>query len=190
MKRRAFSTALTALVALVTLPACGAARADTPPATTLPPEVASELPGARVQGGGRMRVFGFHVYDARLFTGNAPVGADWAAAPLALELQYGRAFGGADIAERSLTEMRRQGEIAAATGERWLTAMKSLFPDVRAGDRITGLLRPDGTTRIFHNGQPRGEVRDADFTRLFFGIWLSPRTSEPALRNALLGGPR
>ena len=76
MKRRAFSTALTALVALA---ACGAAHADTPPAATLPPEVASELPGARVQGSGRMRVFGFHVYDARLFTGNAPVGADWAA---------------------------------------------------------------------------------------------------------------
>jgi hypothetical protein len=32
-----------------------------------------------------------------------------------------------------------------------------------------------------------GEVRDATFARLFFGIWLSPRTSEPQLRAALLG---
>jgi hypothetical protein len=184
MKRRAFHAALLALAAT------GPARADTAPAAALPPEVATELPGARVQGSGRMRYFGFHIYDARLFAAGNVVGADWAAAPLALELQYGRAFGGADIAERSLTEMRRQAEIAATTGERWLAAMKSLFPDVRAGDRITGLLHPDGRTRIFHNGQPRGEVRDPDFTRLFFGIWLSPRTSDPALRNALLGGPR
>ena len=33
-------------------------------------------------------------------------------------------------------------------------------------------------------------MRDAEFTRLFFGIWLSPRTSEPRLREALLGRGR
>jgi hypothetical protein len=38
------------------------------------------------------------------------------------------------------------------------------------------------------NGRPLGEVRDPDFARVFFGIWLSPRTSEPALREALLLG--
>lgn len=31
-----------------------------------------------------------------------------------------------------------------------------------------------------------GEVADPEFARLFFGIWLSPNTSEPALRQALL----
>jgi hypothetical protein len=41
--------------------------------------------------------------------------------------------------------------------------------------------------RFWLNGQPRGELRDAEFTRLFFGIWLSPRTSQPRLREALLG---
>jgi hypothetical protein len=30
-------------------------------------------------------------------------------------------------------------------------------------------------------------VRDAQFAQLFFGVWLSPRTSQPALRAALLG---
>jgi hypothetical protein len=38
------------------------------------------------------------------------------------------------------------------------------------------------------NGQPAGEIRDPEFARLFFGIWLSPRTSEPAMRRALLAG--
>ena len=31
-----------------------------------------------------------------------------------------------------------------------------------------------------------GEVADPEFARLFFGIWLSPNTSEPSLRQALL----
>ena len=31
-----------------------------------------------------------------------------------------------------------------------------------------------------------GDVRDPLFAKLFFGIWLSPQTSEPQLRRALL----
>jgi hypothetical protein len=40
--------------------------------------------------------------------------------------------------------------------------------------------------RFLLNGKPFGEVRDAEFSSLFFGIWLSPGTSEPAMRQSLL----
>jgi len=40
--------------------------------------------------------------------------------------------------------------------------------------------------RFLLNGKPYGEVRDPEFAPLFFGIWLSPATSEPALRQSLL----
>ena len=50
--------------------------------------------------------------------------------------------------------------------------------------------RPGQSARFFFNGVLRGEVADAEFTRLFFGIWLSPNTSEPALRKQLLSGKR
>ena len=33
-----------------------------------------------------------------------------------------------------------------------------------------------------------GEVADERFSRLFFGIWLSPKTSQPAMRETLLQG--
>ncbi len=154
----------------------------------LPPEVAGELPGARLQGSGRLRVMGFQVYDARLWSAKG-MGADqWLTAPLALELQYLRKLDGQAIAERSLKEMRRQGDIASAQAERWLAEMRKIFPDVAAGDRITGVQVPGTGTRFFFNGKLLGEVRDAEFTRWFFGIWLSPRTSEPEMRDALLGG--
>lgn len=156
----------------------------------VPPEVLAAIPGATAQGGGRFRWFGFHMYDAWLYTAPARrAGADWAGVPLALELVYGRAFDGDSIAERSLEEMRRQAEIADRLGGRWLGAMKTLFPDVKAGDRIVGVQVPGEAARFFHNGQLRGELRDAEFTRLFFGIWLSARTSEPTLRDALFGTP-
>jgi hypothetical protein len=49
------------------------------------------------------------------------------------------------------------------------------------------LQRPGEAAVFWLNGRLRGEIRDAEFARRFFGIWLSPRTSEPALRSALLG---
>jgi len=161
-----------------------------PAAAGPPPELTGELPGARLQGSARMRSLGLHIYDARLWVGAQPIAGEWASLPFALELQYARSLKGEQIAERSLKEMQRQGELAALTAERWLGNMKQLFPDVDAGDRITGLNVPGTGARFFVNGSFRGEPRETDFARVFFGIWLSPRTSEPALRQALLGRKR
>jgi hypothetical protein len=164
-----------------------ALRAQTPPQAGTPPELAGELPGARLQGSGRLRFLGLHIYDARLWVGAQAVAGEWAGLPFALELVYARSLEGVQIAERSLKEMRRQGDITDMQAERWLGNMKQLFPDVNAGDRITGLNLPGVGLRIYVNGAMRGEAREPDFARLFFGIWLSPRTSEPALRESLLG---
>lgn len=164
-----------------------AARAQ---ADTAPPEVVQALGSPRLQGGGRLRFLGLRVYDARLWVAEQPVAdanGGWHGVPLTLELQYLRRLVGAQIAERSLEEMRRQAEIAPADGERWLAAMKQIFPDVADGDRLTGVHLPGQGLRFFFNGQPRGEVMEPAFARLFLGIWLSPRTSEPALRASLLG---
>lgn len=157
--------------------------------TAAPAELAADLPGAKLQGSGLLRFFGLKVYEARLWLGGKPLGDDWAATPLALELQYARTLYGGQIAERSLKEMRRQGEIAPADADRWLGAMKQVFPDVKENDRITGLNLPGVGVRFFVNGALKGDIRDPAFAKLFFGIWLSEKTSEPALRNALLGRP-
>jgi hypothetical protein len=166
----------------------GAARGPhAPPPGGAPAEVTAEITGARLLGSGTLRFMGLRVYDARLWAGVAAPGPDWQAAPFALELQYLRNLKGSAIAERSLKEMERQGEISAVDGERWLGNMQQLFPDVKPGDRITGVNLPGVGARFFLNGQARGELREVAFARLFFGIWLSPRTSEPAMREQLLG---
>lgn len=173
---------------MLALPAAAAANEATP---SPPPEVRAELPLARLQGSGRMRFLGLEVYEAALWTEGRPAtGDDWSMQPLALEITYARTLDGRRIAERSLDEMRRQAEIAEPTASRWLAAMAAMFPDVGDGDRITGVLRPGEGARFYLNGRRLGEVRDATFARLFFGIWLSNRTSEPALRSALLGRAR
>ena len=156
----------------------------------LPAEVAAELPGARLLGSGRMTYFGLHIYDARLWVTDTFNADNFAKLPLALELEYARTLVGKLIAERSLDEMKRVGGFSEEQGQRWLAAMTRVFPDVRKGNRLTGVHRPGESARFFLDGNPRGDVSDADFAGRFFGIWLSPQTSEPKLRAALLGPTR
>jgi len=166
--------------------------ANSPPPDALPTELTRELPGARLHGQAELRFFGLAVYTIRLWSTEPPSRwrADWSTAPLALEVRYARSFEGRRIAERSLDEMRRQGDLSAEQASRWLDAMVSAFPDVRAGDRITGVQQPDTATVFYANGRRVARIDDPAFSRRFFGIWLSPRTSEPALRARLLGESR
>lgn len=168
--------------------ASAGARATTPVAAAVPQEVTEELPSARLHGQGRLTFLGLRVYDARLWTTTAFEPEGYAQHPFALELRYLRRLDGEAIAERSLVEMQRVGPVATADAERWLAAMKRAFPDVTDGDRIVGVHRPGEGARFFFNGRVLDEIRDPAFARSFFSIWLSPRTSEPALRAALLAG--
>lgn len=180
-RRRLLAWAITA-----GLPLWGNAAAQT--GTAQPPEMAGELPGASLAGSTRMRFFGLNIYDARLWVPAGFKPATYWQSPLALELSYLRSLSGSAIAQRSLDEMRRGGPISQETADRWLAAMNAAFADVKAGDRITGMHTPGQGAKFWLNGQPRPSIKDAEFSRLFFGIWLAEHTSEPRLRAELLAG--
>lgn len=146
-----------------------------------------QLPGSRLQGEATLRYFGLRVYHARLWTLPEFRTRQPTEQSLVLELEYLRQLKGSAIAERSLQEMQRAGPIPEAQARRWLAEMQKIFPDVKAGDRITGQHLPGQGARFWLNGRAVGQVDDADFGRLFFGIWLAPTTSEPDMRLALLG---
>ena len=156
-------------------------------AANLPAELQSALPAARSLGAGRLRFLGMGIYDSRLWVPGGFNASAYAQYPFALELNYLRSLSGKLIAERSLREMRRQGNISAEREQAWLQAMLQAFPDVNAGDRITGLHTPGLGARFWFNGQPRPAIADTEFSRVFFGIWLSEASSEPQLRSQLLG---
>lgn len=151
-----------------------------------PPELRATLPVAALAGQATLRVWGFEVYHARLWVAPGFDATGYAQHPFALELSYLRDFASADIAKRSLSEMRRQGAMESTVEARWEAQMRTVFPDVSASDRITGIHQPGVGAVFLGNGRRLGEIRDPAFAKAFFGIWLSPRTSEPRLRSALL----
>jgi hypothetical protein len=182
--RRLFLGQLAAVAALAPLLAGphGAAAAQPKP---LPQEVTALLPDLQVRGGGLLRVWGFQVYYAWLWTpGGSPYDP---ARPFALDIEYLRNFTAQALAERSIDEMRGQGRGSEAVYPRWLTEMQRVFVDVKPGDRLTGVATPERHARFFHNGRLRGEVADPAFTDAFFAIWLSERSSQARFRDLLIG---
>ena len=164
----------------MTAPAAQAAE----PQTTTPPL------GLRLSGQGVFRFLGFEVYRARLWVSPGFDADHYGAQPLALELTYHRDFTAEAIARRSIEEMRRVGSFTPQQAARWQQALQAALPDVKPGDRLLGIHQP-GVGAVFKMaGRVVGEVPDAEFSRLFFGIWLSPRTSEPGLRQELLAATR
>lgn len=152
----------------------------------LPQELRPAVPAATLLGQATMKFWGFEVYQATLWVAPGFVEGNYERSPFALDLAYLRDFKGADIAQRSIAEMRRQSPMTPAQEIAWKTQMRALFPDVKRGDRITGVNQPATGAVFWNNGRLLGEVRDPGFAKQFFGIWLSPQTSEPQLRRALL----
>ncbi|NDD11661.1 MAG: hypothetical protein EB072_03210 [Betaproteobacteria bacterium] len=141
----------------------------------------------RKLGTARMTYWGFNVYDAELWVDSSFRAQEWRRWPFVLELRYLRAFKGQDIARRSIDEMRRQRSFSEELAQRWLDDMTLAFGDIQAGDRLSGVYLPDKSIRFYANGVFKREIADPEFARLFMGIWLSDLTSEPKMRQALLG---
>ncbi len=194
LHRRALCAALCSMPwTLMATTTSSAPPAAAGPASTAPPAMPEELqpllPEARLRGSGVLRFFGLRVYEARLWTLPAFTPEDYASQRLGLVLSYDRRLEGGAIAERSIAEMRRVGSFSEAQAQQWLALMKKAFPDVKPGDRLLGWHDGQGGVRFFHNGRPTAELADPLYARLFFGIWLAPQSSAPALRQSLLGLP-
>ena len=154
-------------------------------APTLPAQATNGMPSLKAVGGGLLRIFGFQIYNAYLWT---PEGSSFdQAKPYVLDIHYLRTFSAKQLAERSIDEMRGQGTGSEAVYPKWITEMQRVFADVKEGDRLIGVATPSRTAKFFYNGAYRGEVADAAFTDAFFGIWLSEKSSQPGMRDRLLG---
>ena len=157
-------------------------------AATLPEAVTKDVVALTLRGEAVMRFFGLKVYDIRLWTPTkaAPT-EELVERPFALELVYDLSIKGRDIAERSVKEMRSQGWRDETKLKRWGEEMARIFPDIAQGDALIGVSIPGKEARFYSRDKLIAVVADPEFSRAFFDIWLSDKTSEPRLRKKLLG---
>ena len=146
--------------------------------------IRSYVPEAEKVGHGRLTYLFWDVYDATLY---APQGTWENSQPFALQLAYLREIEGKKIADRSVEEMRALGltdEVKLAT---WHAQMRSIFPNVGEGTILTGVYTREGETVFYMDDKKIGSIKDDEFSRAFFNIWLDEKTSSPDLRRKLLG---
>lgn len=147
--------------------------------------IKASVPNAAVVGRGVLTYAFWDVYEATLY---APQGQFDTTKPFALSIKYFRALKGKKIADRSVQEMRQLGfhdEVRLAT---WNTQMKKIFPDVYPDTILSAVYLPGKQTNFYQDKTFIGTIKGDDFGQLFFGIWLNEKTSEPQLRELLLGG--
>jgi len=152
------------------------------------PTVQQLAPDVSPVGQGLFRYLFWRVYEAQLL---APEGV-WQnrsgyETPFVLRLTYLRDLLGEAIAERSVEEMRKQGFNDDESLAHWLKQMKTIFPDVGNGTRLTGVHVPGVGAYFFEDDRYLGLIADTQFSQKFFNIWLSEKTTGPDLRRELLG---
>lgn len=142
------------------------------------------LPGALDRGAwqrvgsGSLDWFVLRVYDATLWRGTPGE---------ALAIRYARDIPATALIDTTFEEMARLG---VSDAERWRAPLSAIFPDVQEGEVLVALREAGKGVQFFHQGRPVGRIAEAAFGEAFFGIWLDPRTREPALRAQLLGEAR
>jgi Chalcone isomerase-like len=151
------------------------------------PLVRQTIPQARVQGEGELRMYGFHIYDARLYVGPTGLSSkELTARPFALDIEYARAFKGVTIAKKGRDQMDELKLASKAQTAQWEQLLEKILPDVQPGDHVIGVFVPQRGTTFYAGDKELGSIPGDDFARAFFSIWLDPRTAAPALRNELL----
>jgi len=147
------------------------------------------LPGFRPSEPQRLKIWGFEIYDARLWTKAAFSVQQFTSQSFGLEITYLRKVEGKDIAKSSIDEMKRIGQMSPEQQKAWFKAMSDTFPTVGNGDKLLGVYRPNEGAEFWINQKPLGVISDPQFAKLFFGIWLHEATSAPAIRRAWMGTP-
>lgn len=138
----------------------------------------------KMVGEARLKIMFWNIYDAKLSASNGRWNAD---TPFALSLTYLRDFDGEEIASRSVDEMRDIGYKDEVLLAKWYEQMRAVFPNIKEGENITGVMDKDNNTHFYHEGKLIGTIDDKSFSQSFFGIWLNVKTSEPKMRKLLLG---
>ena len=142
--------------------------------------------GLRMVGEARLTYLFWSVYDSRLYSADGTYVAGQL--PLRLEIQYLRDVYAADLVRHTQSEWQNLG-VAHAGQQDWLDALSRLLPDVSKNDVLAVVVDEEGRSAFLVNGESLGQIDDPGFGEHFLNIWLSPRTSRPELRQALLGLP-
>ncbi|QBF82107.1 hypothetical protein EXU30_04840 [Shewanella maritima] len=138
----------------------------------------------KLVGEGEMSFMWFDVYRAKLLTEDGRYFSKQQ--PLILDIEYYRDIEADDLIEATVDQWQHLG-MAQSLIDEFAPSLKHAWPDVKQGDRLTFKVNTNGEGAFWYNDEHVHTVSTPYFSQAFVSIWLSENTSEPGLRQALLG---
>ena len=135
-------------------------------------------------GEAKLKVLFWDVYNSTLYSDNGRYREGQV--PLRLDIQYLLDIESDALVERTAEEWDALG-LKHDNRDEWLVSLSALWPDVNKNDVLTMELDSNKRSTFYRNGELLGTIEDTAFGTSFIDIWLSPNTTRPNLRAALIG---
>ena len=159
------------------------------------PERLQEIPkNFKKVGSARFSFLVWDVYDSRLFTLSGKYSTTIEPYttkinnPILFEITYLRDITNNDLINNTVEQWEHLS-ITKNTYQAYIPQLEALWPNIKTGD-ILSLLIDNERSHFYYNNKLLGDIANSgevSFGELFLNIWLSPQTSQPELRQKLLG---
>lgn len=135
-------------------------------------------------GQGEMDYLFWTLYEAELYAHNGRISPTYQ--NTALKLTYAKSISKQALLEATQDQWEYLGYHLQDIN-RWLAKLHPIWPNVEPDDELTFFIDENGISRFYMGKTLLGVIGDIQFGQAFMAIWLSKNTSEPELRQALLG---
>jgi len=140
---------------------------------------ASPVGDLNKQGEGEMTYLFWTLYNAELYT--TPTRSEQA-----LKIEYYRDIDSKDLVDATQDQWEKLG-YSDSKIKSWIAPLYDMWPNVKQGSTLTIRVSENQQSQFYFDEQPIGTITDTQFGPAFLSIWLSENTSEPELRQQLLG---
>jgi len=139
----------------------------------------------KLLGQATFSVLFWDIYNSKLLTTDGEQPFSSACQSSLFEIHYLRDISRKELLENTVAQWRHLA-LEENVYKAYVPVLASIWPDLKAGDRLS-MLNQHGITDFYLNSKKIGEIKSLDFAKTFLRIWLDENTSEPKLRQQLLG---
>ena len=139
----------------------------------------------KLLGQAKFSVLFWDIYNSKLLTTDGEQPFSSACQSSLFEIHYLRDISKKELLDNTVKQWRHLA-LDETKYKAYVPLLAAIWPDLKAGDRLA-MLNQTGTTDFYLNSKKIGEIESIDFAKTFLRIWLDENTSEPKLRQQLLG---
>ena len=137
-------------------------------------------------GQGEMQYLFWTIYQAEYYQQQNTQTATDKEPQKALKIKYLKSIDSQALVKATIEQWQQLG-YSSDNITSWVEPLNAMWPDVEPGNTLTLLVQADGHSQFYFNDNVIGTIQDSYFADAFLSIWLSEKTSQPELRQQLLG---